>query len=57
MRSKKLRGWAAACGTRTARTTDPLSMAEAKTVKPEPRNTSVTSLSASGLRRSGLSVP
>jgi hypothetical protein len=32
-------------------------MAPAKTAKLEPRNTSVTSALASGLRRSGLSVP
>ena len=32
-------------------------MAEANTVKPEPRKTSVTSVMTSGLRRSGLSVP
>ena len=49
MRSKKLRGWTAACGARTARTTAPLSIAPANTVKPEPRKTSVTSLSTSGI--------
>ncbi len=57
MPSKKLRGLPTAPGAGIARTTAPPSMAPAKTLKALPRNTSVTSAMAMGLRRSGLSVP
>ena len=57
MPSKKLRGRPTAFGAGIARTTAPCSMAPAKTLKSEPRKTSVTSAMPIGLRRSGLSVP